>query len=170
LIVAGAIDPARATASSDPPSRKAPAMFRTEFEFTLPKGYVDGEGTLHREGTMRLATAGDEILPLRDPRVEKNSAYLGIILLSRVVTRLGSVRAITTHTIENLYASDYEFLQDLYNRINYGAGDEPAAADDSDARCESGAVPHEPAGAGLGLGNGGSPRARQAASWGIPSR
>ena len=100
-------------------------MFRTEFEFVLPKGFVDGEGTLHREGVMRLATAGDEIVPLKDPRVDKNPAYLGIILLSRVVTRLGNMRSITTHTIESLYASDYEFLQKFYNNINYGTGEDP---------------------------------------------
>jgi hypothetical protein len=93
-------------------------MFQTEFEFTLPCGYVDEEGTLHREGIMRRATAADEILPLRDPRVAKNPAYLAVILLSRVVTRLGGVPAINPKVIENLYATDMAFLQQLYNRIN----------------------------------------------------
>ncbi len=93
-------------------------MLQTEFEFTLPLGYVDGEGTLHREGVMRRATAADEILPLRDPRVEKNPAYLVVILLSRVVTRLGSVDQVTPKVIEDLYATDLAYLQDLYNRIN----------------------------------------------------
>src|ERR1051326_2733974 len=70
-------------------------VFRTEFDFTLPCGYLDPEGTLHREVTLRRATAADEILPLKDPRVQGNSAYLIVILLSRVLTRLGSVDPIT---------------------------------------------------------------------------
>jgi hypothetical protein len=94
------------------------SMFQTEFEFTLPLGYPDGEGTLHREGTMRRATAADEILPLRDPRVEQNQAYLVVILLSRVVTRLGGLTQVTPKVIESLYASDLSYLQDLYNRVN----------------------------------------------------
>lgn len=92
-------------------------MLQTEFDFVLPLGYDDGEGTLHREGVMRRATAGDEILPLRDSRVEKNPAYLVVLLLSRVVTRLGSVK-VTPKVIEDLYATDLAYLQDLYNRIN----------------------------------------------------
>lgn len=93
-------------------------MFQTEHEFTLPFGYVDEDGNLHREGTMRLATAADEILPLKDPRVQANQAYLVIILLSRVVTRLGSVSQVTPKLVESLYAADLAFLQELYNRIN----------------------------------------------------
>lgn len=92
---------------------------QTEFEFTLPQGYVDDEGTLHREGTMRLANAADEIEPLRDPRVDENSSYLTIILLSRVITSLGTVRDIDTDVIENLYVKDLEYLQNLYARINH---------------------------------------------------
>ena len=91
---------------------------QTEFEFTLPRGYVDGEGQIHRKGVMRLATAMDEIAPLRDPRVKANEAYLTIILLSRVVTQLGTLPAITTKTVESLYAADLAYLQDLYRRIN----------------------------------------------------
>lgn len=91
---------------------------RTEFAFTLPRGYVEEDGTVHRQGTMRLATARDEILPQRDPRVRDNEAYLTVILLSRVVTRLGSVSRITPATIESLFASDLAFLQDLYRRVN----------------------------------------------------
>ena len=87
-------------------------------EFVLPCGYADGEGTLHREGTMRRATAADEILPLGEARVVKNPAYLVVILLSRVVTRLGALPTINTKVIESLYATDVAFLQDLYNRIN----------------------------------------------------
>jgi hypothetical protein len=93
-------------------------MFQTEYEFTLPMGYLDEEGTLHREGVMRLATAADEILPLKDPRVQKNPAYLVVILLSRVVTRLGGVPQINPKVIENLYATDLAYLQDLYNEVN----------------------------------------------------
>ena len=93
-------------------------MLQTEVEFVLPCGYADGEGTLHREGTMRRATAADEILPLGDPRVVKNPAYLVVILLSRVVTRLGTLPAINPKVIETLYATDVAYLQDLYNRIN----------------------------------------------------
>ncbi|WP_423223558.1 phage tail assembly protein [Candidatus Amarolinea aalborgensis] len=93
-------------------------MFRTEYEFTLPCGYLDEDGTLHRDGIMRRATAGDEILPLKDPRVVKNPAYLVIILLARVVTRLGSVNPINPHVIENLFATDLAYLQKLYNEIN----------------------------------------------------
>src|SRR5919199_5726885 len=91
---------------------------KTEFPFLLPRGYVDAGGTVHREGTMRLATARDEILPQRDPRVRDNEAYLTVILLSRVVTRLGTVAQVTPATIEGLFASDLAFLQDLYRRIN----------------------------------------------------
>jgi hypothetical protein len=93
-------------------------VFQTEFEFALPCGYLDGDGTLHREGVMRRATAADEILPLKDPRVVKNPAYLVVILLSRVVTRLGGVPQINPGVIENLYATDLAYLQDLYNEIN----------------------------------------------------
>jgi hypothetical protein len=92
--------------------------FQTEFEFTLPHGYVDSEGNLHRAGIMRLATAADEILPMKDPRVQANPAYLTVILLSRVVTRLGSLRTVTTRIIEGLFASDLAYLQDFYRRIN----------------------------------------------------
>lgn len=93
-------------------------ILQTEFEFTLPKGYADETGVLHREGRMRLATAADEILPQKDPRVQQNPAYLGVILLSRVVTSLGTLPAVNPKIIEELFASDFAFLQALYNRIN----------------------------------------------------
>jgi len=93
-------------------------VFQTEYEFRLPFGFVDEEGSLHRDGLMRLATAADEILPLKDPRVQANQAYLVVILLSRVVMRLGSVEQINPKVIEGLYAADLEYLQELYNRIN----------------------------------------------------
>jgi hypothetical protein len=92
--------------------------FRTEVEFELPKGYVDAAGTLHRRGTMRLATAADEILPLRDPRVQQNEAYLAVIVLARVLTRLGTLPDIHTGVIEGLYASDLAYLQRLYETFN----------------------------------------------------
>ena len=93
-------------------------MFQTEYEFTLPKGYIDENGDLHREGVMRLARAADEILPMKDPRVQSNPAYLSIIILARVVTRLGRLPAINTRIIESLFSSDLAYLQNLYNRIN----------------------------------------------------
>jgi hypothetical protein len=101
-------------------------MFQTEHEFTLPMGMLDDDGTLHRDGSMRLATAADEILPLRDPRVEKNPAYLTVILLSRVITRLGSARDITPKQVEGLFAADLAYLQDFYNEINRVDGGAPA--------------------------------------------
>ena len=91
---------------------------QTEFEFELPKGYVDQNGDLQRRGTMRLATAADEILPLRDPRVQQNAGYLSIILLSRVVTKLGTLPVINTKIIEDLFTMDLAYLQDMYQRIN----------------------------------------------------
>ncbi|WP_239124684.1 hypothetical protein [Leptolyngbya sp. CCY15150] len=93
-------------------------MFQTEFEFTLPKGYLDGEGNLHRKGVMRLAKAMDEIVPLRDPRVKSNPAYATIIILSRVITRLGVLDDISPAVVEGLYASDLNYLYQLYRRIN----------------------------------------------------
>ena len=92
--------------------------FATEIDFTLPKGYVDAGGTLHRHGVMRLATAADEILPLRDPRVQQNEAYLIVIVLARVLVRLGTLTDIDTSTIEGLYASDLAYLQALYEKLN----------------------------------------------------
>jgi len=104
--------------------------FQTEIEFELPKGYVDESGTLHRRGTMRLATAADEILPLRDPRVQQNEAYLAVIVLARVITRLGSLADVHAGVIEGLYASDLAFLQRLYERFN--------AVDDDEAQTSVG--------------------------------
>ena len=90
----------------------------TEFPFTLPRGYVDDEGVVHRDGVMRLATARDEIAPLRDPRVRDNEAYLTVLLLSRVVTRLGDLDQVTPGVVEGMFATDLSFLQDHYRRIN----------------------------------------------------
>lgn len=103
-------------------SNTAHLGFQTEIEFNLPKGFVDDTGTLHRNGTMRLATAADEILPLRDPRVQQNEAYLAVIVLARVITRLGTLGDIHTGVIENLYASDLAYLQRLYESFNSSEG------------------------------------------------
>jgi hypothetical protein len=92
--------------------------FQTEIQFVLPKGYMGSDGTLHKTGTMRLATAADEILPLKDPRVQQNPAYLTVILLARVITRLGDLEHVNTHAVENLYAGDLGYLQDFYQRVN----------------------------------------------------
>src|SRR5215471_12954450 len=110
-------------------------MFQTEYEFTLPRGYVDPQGQIHHDGVMRLATAADEILPLRDPRVQGNPAYLVVILLSRVITRLGSLEVINPKVVEGIYASDLAYLQDFYNRIN---GDGTAVVRAVCPRCQEG--------------------------------
>jgi hypothetical protein len=94
------------------------AGLQTEFEFTLPRGYVDSAGNLHKDGVMRLATAIDEIAPLRDMRVQGNQAYLVIVLLARVITRLGSLTEVNTGVIERMFSSDLAYLQDYYRRIN----------------------------------------------------
>ena len=92
--------------------------FQTEYTFELPKGYVDANGTLHKKGKMRLATAADEITPMKDPRVQQNPSYLTVILLSRVITSLGDVQTIDTRLIEKLFTADLAYLQDLYQKIN----------------------------------------------------
>lgn len=91
---------------------------QTEFEFVLPRGYVDADGAVHREGTMRIARARDEIYPQSDPRVRENPSYLTVILLTRTLTRLGTLPEVDTYVVESLFASDLAFLQDLYRRIN----------------------------------------------------
>ena len=95
-------------------------MIQTEYEFTLPNGYVDEEGSLHKKGTARLATAADEILPLKDPRVQNTPAYLTIILLARVITKLGTLEDVNPRIIEGLFVEDLAYLQELYKRINGG--------------------------------------------------
>jgi len=93
--------------------------FKTEFAFTLPRGFVDNEtGTVHKNGIMRLATARDEIVPLQDYRVQANRAYLVIVLLSRVITKLGDLEYISVETIENLFSTDLAYLQEFYRRVN----------------------------------------------------
>ncbi|MFD7612793.1 hypothetical protein [Streptomyces sp. NPDC059828] len=107
-----------------PPAAAAPApaaqarQLRTEFAFELPRGYVDESGTVHRDGVMRLATARDELVPLRDMRVQENPAYLSVVLLGRVITRLGTLPLVHDGVVENMFASDLAFLQDFYRQIN----------------------------------------------------
>jgi hypothetical protein len=105
-------------AGTGPDADGQPAGIRTEYPFVLPRGYVDEQGTIHREGVMRLATARDEITTQTDPRVRQNPAYLTVLLLSRTITRIGQVKQPDTLVMENLFASDLAFLQDLYRRIN----------------------------------------------------
>ncbi len=94
------------------------AQLRTEFDFVLPRGYVDQDGVVHNDGTMRLATARDELLPLYDARVQENAAFTTVVLLGRVITRLGTLGAVNANVVENMFASDVAFLQDFYRRIN----------------------------------------------------
>src|SRR3712207_283930 len=108
---------ADAPAPSAAPPRQEDRL-RTEFPFLLPRGYVDSKGTVHRDGVMRLATARDELVPLRDDRVRENPAYLSVVLLARVVTRIGTIEDVHGGIIEDLFASDLAFLQDLYRRVN----------------------------------------------------
>ncbi|MGM1061241.1 hypothetical protein [Saccharothrix sp. Mg75] len=103
--------------AAPPPPSPVEAM-RTEFAFELPRGYVDDAGVVHRSGVMRLATARDELVPLRDDRVRENAAYLTVVLLARVVVRIGSVTDVHAGVVENLFASDLAFLQDVYRRVN----------------------------------------------------
>ncbi|UNM13202.1 hypothetical protein J4032_18420 [Streptomyces formicae] len=122
------------------------APLRTTFDFELPRGYVDGSGTVHRSGAMRLATGQDELSPLIDQRVRENPAYLGVVLLSLVVTRLGSVPRIDAELIGKLFAADLAYLQEFYRSIN-GLGQAETAA------CPSCGIRFElPAAAGGGLG------------------
>ncbi len=95
-----------------------PERLITEFTFVLPRGYVDASGAVHRDGVMRLATARDELIPLRDDRVRENSAYLTVVLLARVITRIGTITDVHAGIVENLFAADLAFLQDLYRRVN----------------------------------------------------
>jgi hypothetical protein len=95
-----------------------PTTLRTEHAFTLPRGYVGADGAVHRDGVMRLATARDEIEPLRDPAVRQNEAYLAVLLLARTITRLGDLTAVTPEVVEELFAVDFDHLQRLYERLN----------------------------------------------------
>ncbi|MEV7324192.1 hypothetical protein [Streptomyces sp. NPDC093970] len=111
--------------ASEEPAPQAPQqpetpveVLRTEFPFQLPRGYVDEQGTVHRDGVMRLSTARDELIPLRDVRVQENPAFLSVVLLGRVITRLGTLAFVHDGVVENMFASDLAFLQDFYRQIN----------------------------------------------------
>jgi hypothetical protein len=122
-VSAGVLDPLADVADDDEPAAEAVVApvrrrLQTEFEFELPRGYVDDSGTVHTDGSMRLATARDELAPLADLRVKQNPAYLSVVLLSLVITRIGSVTQVRPEVIERLFASDLAFLQDFYRRIN----------------------------------------------------
>jgi hypothetical protein len=122
-VSAGVLDPLSDPDSAQeqetsPPVQRTQRRLRTEFEFDLPRGYVDEDGTVHTDGSMRLATARDELAPLADLRVKQNPAYLSVVLLSLVITRIGTITPVRVETIERLFASDLAFLQDLYRRIN----------------------------------------------------
>lgn len=110
-------EPTSAPAAPAAPQTPRPQLV-TEFSFLLPRGYVDSSGTVHRDGTMRLATARDELIPLRDDRVRENPAYLTVVLLARVITRIGTIDDVHAGIVENLFATDLAFLQDLYRRVN----------------------------------------------------
>ncbi|MFE9092878.1 hypothetical protein [Streptomyces sp. NPDC007264] len=111
--------PVPGAATAPAPAPAAPVQrLQTEFPFELPRGYVDESGTVHREGVMRLATARDELVPLRDVRVQENPAYLSVVLLGRVITRLGTLPLVHDGIVENMFASDLAFLQDFYRQVN----------------------------------------------------
>ncbi|MFJ1546032.1 hypothetical protein [Streptomyces sp. NPDC088246] len=115
-----ATPPAAQEAAPAPPSARDRDQLelRTEFEFELPRGYVDDEGQVHRRGSMRLATARDELRPQIDLRVKENPAYLSVVLLSQVITQLGTITDVHAGVVERMYATDVAFLQDFYRRIN----------------------------------------------------
>ncbi|MEU4267239.1 hypothetical protein [Streptomyces sp. NPDC026092] len=115
---AAAADQAAAPAPAAPPAARQREQLRHEFTFELPRGYVDDEGTVHRTGSMRLATARDELRPQIDLRVKENPAYLSVVLLSQVITSLGTITDIHAGVVERMYATDVAFLQDFYRRIN----------------------------------------------------
>ena len=117
-------------------------MLQTEFEFTLPKGYVDRDGNLHKTGIMRLANAKDEIAPLQDPRVQRNEAYLAVIVLSRVILKLGELTDINPTHIEGLFSADFAYLQDFYQRINSsGVAELPVVCPECEARFQVATAP-----------------------------
>lgn len=120
--LAAAAPAPREEAPTPPPARERDRQdrqdLRTEFEFDLPRGYVDDDGQVHRSGSMRLATARDELRPQIDLRVKENPAYLSVVLLSQVITRLGTITDVHAGVVERMYATDVAFLQDFYRRIN----------------------------------------------------
>ena len=141
---------------------------QTQFPFTLPKGYVDGDGRLHRNGVMRLATARDEIEPLRDLRVQENDAYLTVVMLSRVMTELGTIRPVTPNIVEGLFAVDLAFLQEFYGIINFGDASELGELEEAYGRPLPGPLPPE-TGNGSDQGDGPAPE-RELAAAGVGGR
>lgn len=127
------------------------AGLRTEFPFTLPKGLVDADGRVHQEGIMRLATARDELEPLNDPKVrDADDPYLTVIVLSRVITRLGTLNRLSPRDVEGLFAADLAYLQDVYAAINFGTEQEiervlagPATPPPRPAATSTGALANE---------------------------
>ncbi|MEU6609176.1 hypothetical protein ABZ922_29675 [Streptomyces shenzhenensis] len=118
IVTPSAAEPGTAAAATTADRTGHADTLRTEFAFELPRGYVDASGIVHRSGVMRLATARDELIPLRDDRVRENSAYLSVVLISRVLVRIGSIEDVHPGIVEDLFASDLAFLQDFYRRIN----------------------------------------------------
>lgn len=116
--MAAVMAPTAAPGGGPAHGRNGQPELQTEFQFVLPRGYVDDSGTVHREGTMRIARARDEIYPQSDQRVRENPSYLTVLLLTRTITKLGSLFEVDTYVVESLFASDLAFLQDLYRRIN----------------------------------------------------
>jgi hypothetical protein len=116
---------------------------QTQFPFTLPKGYVDEDGRLHRTGVMRLATGRDEIEPLRDVRVAENEAYLTVVMLARVITELGTIAPVTTNVVESLFAVDLAYLQEFYGIINFGDPSELPGLEEAYRHPLSGPAPVE---------------------------
>ncbi|MFD4762071.1 hypothetical protein ACFWOJ_25330 [Streptomyces sp. NPDC058439] len=127
--------PGPASAPTAPAAAPLDQGLRTEFEFELPRGYVDEAGTVHRHGAMRLATARDELRPQIDLRVKENPAYLSVVLLSQVITRIGTITDVHAGIVERMYATDVAFLQDFYRRVN-GEGHTRAAV--TCPHCEGG--------------------------------
>ena len=143
---------------------------QTQFPFTLPKGYVDGDGRLHRNGVMRLATARDEIEPLRDLRVQENDAYLTVVMLSRVITELGTIRPVTPNIVEGLFAVDLAFLQEFYGIINFGDASELGELEEAYRHPLPVPLPPENGnGSDHGDGNGPAPE-RELAAMGVGGR
>ncbi|MGW4732169.1 hypothetical protein ACWEQC_23865 [Streptomyces shenzhenensis] len=118
IVTPSAAEPGTAAGATTADRAGHADTLRTEFAFELPRGYVDASGIVHRSGVMRLATARDELIPLRDDRVRENSAYLSVVLISRVLVRIGSIEDVHPGIVEDLFASDLAFLQDFYRRIN----------------------------------------------------
>lgn len=93
-------------------------LFSTEFDFILPGGLIDAQGGIHSQGVMRLATAKDEISVQKDRRVKDDPAYGVLVMLSRVIIRLGNLPSVTPEVLEGLFTRDLAYLREFYNRLN----------------------------------------------------